>query len=507
MSTVLAATNQSNISSWLIDRFSTYKKLLRVCAWIKRFIYNSKLQKHLRSSGELSVEELLESELFMLKLVQTEVFANEKDKRLEVLKAFKDDKGLIRLKTRITERDDTYNFRYPIVLPACHDLVTLLIKEKHDKLGHAGVQILLNNLREDYWVLGGRKAIRAVLKGCSTCQRYSSKPMEVISAPLPLDRVRDAAIFEVTGVDAAGPIFLKGPQKAWIILFTCAVYRAVHLELVTSLSTVAFIDALRRFISRRGRPSIIYSDNGKNFVGLDNLLKLVDWQKVEKFGTINKIQWRFNPPSAAWWGGWWERLIGVLKRLLRRILKKACLSYEEMLTVLYDCEAVINSRPLTAMSDNAQDFVPLTPSMFLQEIKEVGVLDCDFLERCRLDKRFVYRQSIKDQLRSRFRIEYLGELMYHDNKRSKRIRQPQIGDIVLIGNDNQKRLDWPLARVTELILGKDNKPRVVRLKTASGELTRPVQRIYSLEMDDEFNVNKNVLIEKRKESLNSDCLD
>ena len=178
-----------------------------------------------------------------------------------------------------------------------------------------------------------------------------------------------------------------------------------------------------------------------------------------------------------------------------------------MLTVLCDCEAVINSRPLTAMSDNAQDFVPLTPSMFLQEIKEVGVLDCDFLERCRLDKRFVYRQSIKDQLRSRFRIEYLGELMYHDNKRSKRIRQPQIGDIVLIGNDNQKRLDWPLARVTELILGKDNKPRVVRLKTASGELTRPVQRIYSLEMDDEFNVNKNVLIEKRKESLNSDCLD
>ncbi|XP_018339113.1 PREDICTED: uncharacterized protein LOC108746690, partial [Trachymyrmex septentrionalis] len=184
-----------------------------------------------RCSGELSVEELLESELFMLKLVQTEVFANEKDKRLEVLKAFKDDKGLIRLKTRITERDDTYNFRYPIVLPACHDLVTLLIKEKHDKLGHAGVQILLNNLREDYWVLGGRKAIRAVLKRCSTCQRYSSKPMEVISAPLPLDRVRDAAIFEVTGVDAAGPIFVKGPQKAWIILFTCAVYRAVHLEL------------------------------------------------------------------------------------------------------------------------------------------------------------------------------------------------------------------------------------------------------------------------------------
>ena len=104
-------------------------------------------------------------------------------------------------------------------------------------------------------------------------------------------------------LDYAGPLYLRDDKKGWVCLFTCAVYRAVHLELVTSLSTAAFLESLRRFIARRGRPTTIYSDNGTNFVGACNLLKSVNWNKIGSYCSAEKIEWRFNPPSATLSGG------------------------------------------------------------------------------------------------------------------------------------------------------------------------------------------------------------
>ena len=142
----------------------------------------------------------------------------------------------------------------------------------------------------------------------------------------PVHRVKDAAVFEVTGVDFAGPVSLRRMQKVWI----CAVYRPVHLELVSSLTTQAFLDSFRRFIGRRGRPSIVYSDNGTNFAGAHNAFKSLNWDIMARYSSAKQIDWRFNPPSAAWWGGWWKRLIRMLKNILRKVLSKTCLDYEEM---------------------------------------------------------------------------------------------------------------------------------------------------------------------------------
>ncbi|KAL7307889.1 hypothetical protein TKK_0000205 [Trichogramma kaykai] len=122
--------------------------------------------------------------------------------------------------------------------------------------------------------------------------------MKTPSTSLPENRVRDAKVFEIIGVDYAGPLYLREEGKAWICLFTCAVYRAVHLELVSSLSTEGFLDALRRFISRRGRPKILYSDQGTNFRGADNLLATVDWDEIQKYCSTKKITWKFNPPAS-----------------------------------------------------------------------------------------------------------------------------------------------------------------------------------------------------------------
>ncbi|GBO19331.1 hypothetical protein AVEN_82089-1 [Araneus ventricosus] len=155
-----------------------------------------------------------------------------------------------------------------------------------------------------------------------------------LTLPLPEDRVREARIFEITGVDLCGPLFLRDGAKSWIVLFTCAVFRAVHLDLVISLSTENFILDLRRFISRRGRPSTIYSDNGTNLVGTSNELKNIDWKKLKDHGSLKRINWKLNPPSSPWWGGFWGRLIGMLKIILRRILGKARLTYEELYTIV-----------------------------------------------------------------------------------------------------------------------------------------------------------------------------
>ncbi|XP_017877686.1 uncharacterized protein LOC108623602, partial [Ceratina calcarata] len=266
---------------------------------------------------------------------------------------------------------------------------------------------------------------------------------------------------------------------------------AVHLELVSSLNVATFLMALQRHISRRGRPSVIYSDNGTNFVGLNNQLSTLDYEKIAKTVAIQQIEWKFNPPSAPWWGGFWERLIGVLKRLLRRTLKKTCLSFEEMMTTLIDCEAVINSRPITFLSDSQEEIMPLTPSMFLHEVREIGVLDLEKIEKVKLNKRFSYRQKIKHDLGQRFRNEYLGALK-HQKCKGENFKNLKVGDIVLIDNDNAKRLDWPLAKIKQLFLGKDGYVRVARLITASGEITLPVQRLYPLELNADCNSENEV---------------
>ncbi|GFV58540.1 integrase catalytic domain-containing protein [Trichonephila clavipes] len=318
-------------------------------------------------------------------------------------------------------------------------------------------------IRERFWIIRARKTIKSISNECFICARFKVKSLSSGPSPLPPDRVNDCAIFEVVGIDLAGPLILKTGEKVWITLFTCAVYRALHLELVNALSSDAFLLALRRFIARRGRPRIIYCDNGTNFRCAFNDLAKLDWHKISRETSTQKIVWKFIPPTAAWWGGWWERLVRIIKELLRRSLGKSILSYEELSRVICDCEFLINSRPLTYISENPQELIPLTPTMFLIENRCSDTTDIDELNSRDLRKRMKYRIKLLSDLRQRFRKEYLSELIQKPN--DNRVREPRIGEMVLIGNDNKKRLSWPIAKIIELIPGRDEEIRTVRLKT------------------------------------------
>ncbi|UYV66910.1 hypothetical protein LAZ67_4003301 [Cordylochernes scorpioides] len=296
---------------------------------------------------------------------------------------------------------------------------------------------------------------------------------------------RDAAVFEIAGVDLTGHFILKNKKKAWIVIFTCAVYRGVHLELVTSLSMEAFLQAFRRFIARRGRPLIVYSDNGTNFKGMANALKNIDFSRLKCDPTLKNITWKFIPPGAPWWGGWWERLIGMMKQLLFRILGQTSLGYEELSTVMCDVESLMNTRPLTYLTEESEDLAPLTPSLFLHEVREVGVPDLDLIDNQTLSRKYQYIKRVREDLRERFRIEYFGFLR-QETRRLKTTIPFKVGDMVLIGQESLKRLHWPLARIIQLYPGKDELVRVAKVKTSSGDKIRPIQKLYNLEITPEI---------------------
>ncbi|XP_071042214.1 uncharacterized protein [Parasteatoda tepidariorum] len=489
---VISMVNIEVTEIWC-NYFSTYSRNVRVVAWILRFVHNVSHQDKLK--GNLICEELTKAESVIFKSMQTTHFQD--DKFLAKIQAFRDKSDILRVKTKLVHSDENENFRCPILLPA-NSVVLELIREEHIKAMHAGRSILLSRLRERYWILKAKKLVNKVISKCVTCKRHQAKPVEVPFAPLPRERVTQTKVFQVSGVDYAGPLYLKSNEKAWIVLFTCAVYRAVHFELVRSLTTDAFIQAFRRFIARRGRISVIYSDNGKNFVGANNYLKNLDWDKIAVYSTAQKIIWKFIPPTAAWWGGWGERIVGMLKTLLRSVLGKSVVDYEELTTILCDCESVINSRPLTYIHDNPSELVPLTPATFIygEGSNSNETPDLDLVNRISMLKRVKFLQKLREDLKQRFRNEYLAQLVHKGIRRNDVIN---IGDIVLIGQDNARRIDWPLGIVLELYPGKDSIPRVARLRTSQGERIRPFQRLYPLELSAKNDMD---FLEKSSKKIN-----
>ncbi|GBM08755.1 hypothetical protein AVEN_149072-1 [Araneus ventricosus] len=471
---------------WYAERVSDYDKMIRVFTWVLRFVNNCKLVNGKCKDSELSQSEIEYSEKKLIRLVQSYYLSDAKSSNF--IETFLDNEGILRVKTKIINRNDDRSFLYPILLPEKCEFTKLLIRTVHRKNCHAGIHMMQCLLRERYWIIRARKAIKNVLYNCVICKRFNVKSMSSEPTPLPPDRVTDCAPFEIVGIDLAGPLFLKNEGKVWIVLFTCAVYRAIHLELVNSLSSDAFLLALRRFIARRGRPRTIYCDNGTNFRGASNDLSKLKRSKILKETRTPKIFWKFIPPTAAWWGGWWERLVRTLKDLLKRTLGKSVLTSNELYTVICDCESIINCRPLTYVSENPEELIPLTPSMFLIENKSSNTGDIEQLNSSSLNKRIKYRSKLLKDLRQRFRKEYLGQLVQKHNE--KHSRNPQVGEIVLVGDDNKKRLFWVLAKIIELIPGRDGKIRTVKLKTPHGTVLRPIQRIYPLKIYSNQSVDK-----------------
>ncbi|GFW02642.1 integrase catalytic domain-containing protein [Trichonephila clavipes] len=196
---------------------------------------------------------------------------------------------------------------------------------------------------------------------------------------------------------------------------------------------------------------------------------------IERETEIQRIKWKFNPPTAAWL----ERLIRVLKDILKRTLGNAVLTYEELLTVLCDCESIVNSRPLTYVSEDSDDLIPLTPAMFMMSNASLDVTDLDPSDFARFQKRVKFRAMFLKDLRGRFRKEYLRLLVQEAHKTTRALK---VGEIVLIENPNKKRLYWLLGKFIQLNPGRDEKVRTLKLRCSNSEIIRSIQRVFPLEI-------------------------
>lgn len=311
---------------------------------------------------------------------------------------------------------------------------------------------------------------------------------------LPPSRVNMARPFAITGVDYWGPISIQpphrraAPRKAYVAVFVCFCTKAVHLELVCDLTTAKFIQALRRFVARRGLCHEIYIDNGRNFVGVANELRNLVRSKEHKQAlaeecTENGIRWHFNPPKASHFGGLWEAAIFSAQKHFNRIVGPHKLAYDEMETLLSQIESCLNSRPIAPLSDDPSDYDPLTPGHFLvgTALKAVPQVDFSSVPYNRLHY-WQHTQKLLQDVWRRWQLEYVSTLQ----QRTKWYKPPVIiekGRLVLLKNEDSPPMHWKTARIIELHPGSDGITRVVTLRTPNGIFTRPVSKISLLPIE------------------------
>ena len=488
------------------DRFSTFNRLKRVTAWIFRFISNTRTStcttKGPNVPPHLTVSELIAAENYWISIAQYEYFLNE----IELLKTnqaipkdsglpfrpFLDKTHLLRVGGRISNSKFSYSKMHPIILHGKHPVTKLIIRSEHLCLLHAGPTLLIS-LNQLFHIICLRNTARSITRQCMTCRHHLLKPQDQLLGQLPLERVTPSSVFEKVGIDYAGPFKIKYGHmrkptvvKAYICLFVCLSVKAIHLKLVSDLTTKAFIAALRRFIARHGYPSLIWSDHSLNIVGAKRELKeLHDFlhsQRVQ--GTISEfcnsknIEWRYIPERAPRFGGLWESAVKSTKNHLASVVASLKLTFEEFSTILTQVEACLNSRPLTSMSTADDDGIEvLTPGHFLIGKPHAALPDPSFSYRSvSLLRRRHLRQNLVRHFWQRWCKEYLS-IIDRCNKWRNPTRNVVVSDIVMLQESRTVPTKRPLGRVIVTHPGKDNLVRVVTVKTAQEIYKRPVSKV------------------------------
>ncbi len=499
--------------AYLKKRFSDWGLLLRVTAYLLRLSRGRLAIEH--QSQEVDPKLVQPSELVMARnfwvgQMQKECFQStlnalkkkkslDKRNKLKGLLPFVDDEGLLRVGGRLQHSDLPEEARHPLIIPRKHKLTELLIRNVHEEAYHAGPDWTLYHVRQMYWLLLGRKTVLSALKSCILCKRWRASLAQQAMAPLPAVRTREALPFEKIGLDFAGPCYVIRDQnkqddqetKNWIALFVCMVTRAVHVEVVSDVTAEAFLRAFRRFCARRGIPVELWSDNARTFEKankeLMELWTMQEMNKVFKMVSDQGCSWRFNTPSAPWQGGVFERLVKLIKDPLKKIISTTVVTHDELVTWVTEIEGIVNGRPLSSVTENCEDTLPISPNMLLwgHELRhfpnKVAKRTRPEPQRSTPEMRWRKRLALRASFAQAFRKDYLMELQ-NTSKWLEEHENIQVGEVVLIDNLEKDKSTWPLARVVEVIQGRDGLVRNVVLKTAKGIIRRPVQRLAPLEV-------------------------
>lgn len=483
-------TSDAEDGDTFLERFSTLRRLVRVLAWCRRFY----LPSAPTSQTWLTANELQAVLLACIKRTQFRYLTNDlknKKGKFSSLNPFKDNDDVWRVGGRLQQADLSESQKHPILIPRQSHLAKLIIGDAHEKTLHGGPLLMINYIQGKYWIVNLRNLVKSYVHKCVTCVRYAAKTVHPIMGQLPSARVTPGRPFYQSGVDYAGPIAVRTTKgrghrstKGYICLFVCMATRAIHLEVVSDLTSATFLAAFKRFVSRRGHCGELWSDNGTTFVGADRELKtlliaenstvaveIADWLATN--GTI----WHRIPPYSPNFGGLWEAGVRSTKNHLKKVIGDATLTFEELTTVLAQIEACLNSRPISRMSDGCDDPIPLTPGHFLVGEPLVLIPEANYqnsnvssLRRWQLTQRKV------QEFWKRWSKEYLTQFLQR-HKWRQGTREFEIGDVVLVKEENLPPSKWLYGMITEKHSGPDKITRVVSLRSRGTVFKRPVSKL------------------------------
>ncbi|XP_049300463.1 uncharacterized protein LOC125774090 [Anopheles funestus] len=468
----------------------SYNKTVKHFALVYRAIQNMKAScktkknespELSRTTGPITVAERQKGLMLIIKIMQSSVYPNE-------TKEFKENgcinpKGefqhlnativdeVIHITGRLENARDPA-LKSPILVPKAHPFARVIIQHLHEHHYHAGLSIVMNAFRETYWMRDLRRTVQGVLRKCVICARARPCLLSQKMGQLPAERVTESYTFYNTGIDLCGPfdvqpsIRSRAKLSVYACIFVCMATKAIHIEVVENQSTDAFIAALLRFVSLRGKPNTIHSDNGRNFVGANAELKrLLQVYKNEKFRNtmVDKmaeygIAFKFIPPRSPNFGGLWESNIKVAKRLFTAAARGA----------------IKNSRPLTTIHADPDTPEALTPAHFLigRSFSAIPMDNNDMTATAQV--RWKRVQSQTEQFWRRWRNEYL-HLLRRMAKWTKVHNNLQPGQIVLIGDDNMPTAKWPTGVVKQTFPSADGLVRVALVKVKNNYYKRNVR--------------------------------
>jgi len=501
---------QIQASENLIDfnRFSSLYRLKRSVAWLLRACsrFRAKTPARVSETGTnvnlvppLLPSEIDKAEKFLVKLVQQECFAAERDllsrqkavnkkSQLYKLTPYIDKDGLIRASGRLDEAlylpEDT---RRPFILPKNHYLSKLIMTYYHEAYHHQNQAVILNAVRQKFWIIGAKPLLKVVQRSCMSCRIENAKPTPPLMGQLPTDRITPyVRPFSYTGVDLFGPMQVtvgRRHEKRWAVIFTCLTVRAVHIELVDSLSTDAFLVCFHSFINRRGTPVRMRSDNGTNFIGAQKELhadkRQLNVDRIQDDATKLGVEWVFNCPLNPSAGGCWERLIRIVKRLLSKTVQNDAPKEETLRAALIEAESIINSRPLTDVPLLHSEQEPLTPNHFLLGCANATQTRYNDVAPVSLRKQWHILQHLSRRLWKQWTVEFLPQLLRRP-KWCQDVTPLKVGDLVIVCDSTLPRGQWLKGKIIEVHRSKAGQVRSAKVQTKNGILTRPATKLAAL---------------------------
>ena len=480
-----------------------FNRSLRALAWIVRW-HNKRTNTRRHFEKNINAEELAQTKIVAIKIMQSHAFSEElktlqQGKKVSKgkcakLRLYLDNKGIIRCQSRVQFTLLKREKDAPILADAKSEFIIAYLKNLHVINNCAGVNFTLNAARQDIYAYRLPALIKTVIGNCMICVRYRAHPYRYPIQPvLPKERYLNDVPFSATAVDYSGPHLVRSGQdivKTWVCMFSCLTSRAVYIVLVDNLKSTTFLDALKELACRRGTPKVLISDNATTFVHASKMLQYIANQENVKTQLAAKgISWKWTAEKAPWAGGSYEALIRIMKAELYKMCGTGVFTKEDFKLHLVEVEKVINSRPLVKCG---QDQV-ITPNHILngaageESSMLLGIYTEDLLERVLTVRKSLpdHYQDLKNRKNKFWKAlqdQYLENLRFTRDKMANQfLRTPKVGDICLIHAEDP-RYRWKLARVLKVIVSQDGQCRQCEIRTAHGSTTRPVNRLFPLEL-------------------------